>query len=139
LGSYSQSSQRYINYNKKGIEVICPSSIGAPVGEYEIDVYRGLINGEHKSEWNWLLAVANTYNEYNYQIEQGIKPEDARYILPNCVATQIAVTFNLRMWKYVFKERALNKYAQWEIRQLFSSILELFSKELPCFFGDLIV
>jgi thymidylate synthase (FAD) len=88
IAAYSQESQRYINYNKKGMEIICPPSIGVPTGEYEVDVNGAKINGDFHPEWNWLFAVAMTYDEYKYQIEKGVKPEDARYILPNCMKTE---------------------------------------------------
>jgi thymidylate synthase (FAD) len=66
-----------------------------------------------------------------------MRPEDARYVLPNATKTEVVVTFNLRMWRHVFKDRALNKHAQWEIRTLFVSIYEHLKWRLPSVFGDL--
>jgi thymidylate synthase (FAD) len=67
----------------------------------------------------------------------GGKPEDARYLLPNASKTEIVVTLNLRMWRHVFRERALNPKAQWEIRGIFLTLYELYDDYLPCVFGDL--
>jgi thymidylate synthase ThyX len=46
------------------------------------------------------------------------------------------MTANLRQWRWIFQQRALNKHAQWQIRGLMQSVLIEFGKALPEVFGD---
>lgn len=142
IAAYSQESQRYCNYGKKGFQVICPPSIGLIPGEYRIcSDYQWCritpVEIPSKAQ-EWLDVREAEYREYLRELEEGIPPEDARYNLPNACKTEIATTYNLRMWRHIFKERALNKHAQWEIRGIFSSILNVFVKRYPAIFEDLV-
>ena len=148
--AFSQESQRYVNYGKKGFQVVSPPSIGVPAGEYYIDektfnddkpfiyeaenckVYSPLKSKHHY----WLKHRFEDYLEYLVWLKEGIPPEDARSCLPNATKTELATTFNLRQWRHVFEERALNKQAQWQIKGIMQNILRLFALELPCVFED---
>jgi thymidylate synthase (FAD) len=61
----------------------------------------------------------------NYQeaLDDGIKPEDARYLLPEASKTAITMTVNVRELFHFFDMR-LDKAAQWEIRELANQIKE---------------
>lgn len=151
IAAYSQESQRFCNYGKKGLAVICPPSIGLAPGDYFNDPSK-------PDEWmlsvsrrfdcceavvsplknTWLKTVGACYQEYLNELEAGLNPEDARYILPNATKTEIATTYNLRVWRHIFKERALNLGAQWEIRQIMLGLLVEFGNRLPEVFGDLL-
>lgn len=144
----SQESQRFCDYGKKGCEVICPPDIGVPPGSYKIDwydntglfvldAYQGNIISLTPCQKRWLNTVNFCYDAYLKLREEKIKPEDARSVLPNAVKTEVFTTFNLRQWRWVFKERALNNHAQWQIRGIFRDLLDKFAKELPAVFGDL--
>lgn len=133
IAAYSQESQRYCNYGKRdSLKVICPPSIGLKPGDYPVC-------GRHLTDRQirWLEHIESAYGEYRQELSEGVKPEDARYVLPNATKTELAVTFNLRQWRHVFVERALNKHAQWEIRGIFQNILEALIKKLPAVFADL--
>lgn len=134
IGAYSQESQRFCNYGKKGLQVICPHSIGLPIGDYS------LVSGQAQlsdPQVRWLTAIETCYDTYLDELQRGSRPEDARFVLPNASKTEVVVTFNLRMWRHVIKERGLNKHAQWEIREIFLSIYEDLELRLPSVFGDL--
>ena len=73
---------------------------------------------------------------YNFLIQNNVKPENARSVLPNATKTEIITTYNLAQWRHVFEERALNKKAQKEIKIIMQNILIEFSKILPDFFKD---
>lgn len=94
LCAYSQESQRYVNYSKQGYDIIGDFDCSQAIAQYE-----------------QLLA-------------EGCKPEEARSVLPNCMATRLVMTTNLRQWRHIFKERALNPHAQDEIRGLFKHLLD---------------
>ncbi len=87
--SYSQESQRYCNYENKGFEFID---------------YPGINE-------DYLESVIK-----EYQNAPG-KAEVKRNILPNCTATRIFVTMNLRALLWFFELRC-NSKAQSEIREL---------------------
>lgn len=149
LAAYSQESQRYCDYGKLGFQVICPPTIGElPVGTYALDAATGqyrhaqtcmtpteeMPDGARAERF--LRAMNRAYTDYCIYRDEGVPPEDARYVLPNATKTEVVSTYNLRQWRHVFKERALNKHAQWEIRGIMQEILIELNNYLPCMFED---
>lgn len=114
LAAYSQESQRYCNYGKKGFQFIVPPSVKGK--DFE---------GQFVAE-----AVA-AYEAYNRMVAYGLKPEDARMLLPNCCKTEVVTTYTLDVWKHVFEHRANNPKAQWQIRGIMQGIQKEFQKLLP--------
>ena len=142
IAAYSQESQRFCSYGKvNSLKVICPPNIGLLPGDYERVGWMTQLNGQNvrltEQHESWIRDMGCAYSAYKRELTQKIKPEDARYLLPNATKTELAVTFNLRQWRHVFQERALNKHAQWEIRAIFSSILDDLSERIPAVFADL--
>ena len=144
--AYSQESMRYCNYGKKGFQVICPPGVGLYPGRYEKTPENWYQYGndgtfciiKHPIRVGWLNTRASDICQYEFELKEGVPPEDARFNLPIATKTEIMTTFNIRMWRHVFKERGLNKHAQWEIRGIFKSILDNFAQEMPAFFKDLL-
>jgi thymidylate synthase (FAD) len=150
LASYSQESQRYVNYDQKGFQFICPPSVGLVTGEYDYTCHPTMYcpqdwylkQGEDDKliergcPSEWLSALHYAKRGY-LEASKHIKPEDARYLLPNATRTELVVTANLRMWRHIFRERALNPKAQWEIRGIFLQLLEKLTEDLPSVFEDL--
>lgn len=159
IAAYSQESQRYCNYGKvDSLKVICPPSIGIEPAHYRaeewtsglgwdltkndkcFDVSRNMSEQDRltfERQRQWIVQTECAYSEYKAELAEGVPPGDARYVLPNATKTELAVTFNLRQWRHVFQERALNRHAQWEIRGIFSSILYSLKRKLPAVFNDL--
>ncbi len=150
LNSFSQESQRYCNYGKKGFQFIAPKSLEIPVGEYELvgnvnlhdannflyaQCQRALLSF---SQNEWLRGRIRNCLDYEYCLKEGMRPEDARSALPNATKTEVVMTANIRQWRHVFRERALNPHAQWQIKDIMLSILEEFKSSMPSLFGDLI-
>lgn len=122
IASYSQESQRYINYKKQNeVRIIIPSSIE------QLD--------DQNLQQMFVGAIKTSILTYDFFVQK-MKPEDARYLLPNCVATDIVCTFNLRELRHIIKIRTDNK-AQWEIRHVFNEILSLMKINIPIFFEDI--
>jgi len=121
IAAYSQESQRYVNYSQKGFQVIRPLSIEMGTPNFQ----------------RWLSLVEEACARYSGLIEAGIKPEDARSVLPNATKTEVVTTYNLRQWRHVFKERALNPRAQWQIRGLMRMALDKLFTAIPTVFEDL--
>lgn len=114
IGSYSQESQRYVNYAKKGF-------------------FRFIKNKETESLKDYLNNVCR---EYTRLIDSGMRAEDARAILPNAISTNLAITYNFRQWRSFFRNRC-DSHAQREIRSIALVLLNEFYKFYPSLFFDL--
>jgi len=116
LASYSIQSQRYVNYNKKGLRFIKPSWLS-----------------DDEPSKMWIKHKQDVEMLYNKYLELGWKPEQARDDLPNCTATEIVMTANLREWKHFLKLRtAPSAYS--EMRVVANMIKEKLNKLSPTLF-----
>ena len=107
--SYSQQSQRSI---EPGNYVI-PPTIGTD---------------EHISK-----AFISASEAYHALIKGGISMEDARFVLPQAVMTNLVVTMNARSLMHFFDLR-LGEHAQWEIQRLAKLMLTEVTKVAPTIF-----
>lgn len=82
------------------------------------------------------IAMQNAWEAYAKLLELGLKPEDARFVLPNACTTEIVVTGNFRQWRNFLKLR-LGPRAQWEIRKAANIILDTLYGIAPSCFEDL--
>lgn len=78
-------------------------------------------------------AVEQSVRSYQDLLETGMAPEDARFVLPIGTKVNVVMTLNARMLMHVGDMRAAGD-AQWEIRQLTESILELAREWAPVTF-----
>jgi thymidylate synthase (FAD) len=120
IASFSQQSQRYVNEEEFNY-IIPPEIAGNPEA---VVIYR-----------NFLIHARDTYQKLR---ESGIKKEDARFVLPNAIESQIVFSANFRELRFIFALR-LQKSAQWEIRRVFMDMLKIMQKEAPSVFGDYII
>lgn len=104
IASYSQRSQRYCK--EDGFGFVIPLIIKSGDNETRQRRYR-----------KYLDMMVTAQRNYNELIEEGLKPEDARFVLPNAIETRIVVTMNARSLRNFFKLR-LDTHVQWEIRRL---------------------
>lgn len=100
IASYTQGSQRYIKVDDESKWYVTPKTI-------EESSLRDRFNE----------VMRNCFEFYKSVIDNGIKLEDARYIIPNACNTDIIITMNLREFLSFFELRT-SKFAQWEIRDL---------------------
>ena len=82
VASYSQESTRYCNYGG-GVTFITP-----PYASYE-----------------WYKAMEYAEKAYIRMIEKGMKPQEARSVLPNSTKTELIMTTNIENWKHFFELR----------------------------------
>lgn len=127
LASFSQESQRYVNYKDKDIEFIRPVWLDITLDE---------THNYSFETWEFLQMLQVAEHNYKKLIEWGWRPEQAREILPNAVKTELVMTANLREWRHIFKLRTSNK-AHPQIRELMKSILNGFIDIMPLIFEDL--
>jgi len=97
----------------------------------------GIFRAGGKVKEDFVRGINDACKQYIELLSGGVKPEDARSLLPNAVKTEIVMSTNLRQWRHVVEERALNSRAQWEIRTICLQVLEAFNGILPEIFGDL--
>lgn len=122
LCSFSQESTRYVKYDGD-MEFIRPVWMYDP-------------NTSSESKDTWLRAMKDAEDSYKELLGLGLKPQDARGVLPNDVKTELVMTANLREWRTIFKLRC-DKAAHPDMRRLMVSLLKGFAGNIPVVFDDL--
>lgn len=120
--SFSQRSQRYIkeicksvewekimsgNYNEKDLWFVIPPKI----------------KNNTVALLDYTRSMERCMDRYQDLLDEGIKPEDARFVLPNACKTDIFVTMNARAL-FNFFDLRMDSHAQWEIRKLAGLMLD---------------
>ncbi len=118
LASYSQRSQRYVREDK-------PKYIEPP--ELRDDSY---------AHQEFETAMKNSWASYAQLLARGMKPETARYVLPNACETQMICTWNFREIRHIIRLRT-SKRALPEIRVVAGQIRAIMKDKAPHVFGDL--
>ncbi len=117
LCSFIQQSQRYVD--EKNFRYIEPDSIR-----------------ENPDAHNLFIEFMEKAREvYKKLQEMRIRREDARYILPNAVESQIVVSANFRQWRHIIGLRG-SPQSQWEIRRVAIEVLKILKLHAPNVFGD---
>jgi len=102
LASYSQQSQRYVAGPFPYVTPPSWTRAAALAGRYA-------------------AAMAELNHLYEEALAAGIPAEDARFVLPNAVTTNLTMTMNLRELMHTVGLRTCER-AQWEIRDLFAAV-----------------
>jgi thymidylate synthase (FAD) len=84
----------------------------------------------------WTNAMIIAEDAYRVLIEQGVRPQIARGVLPNSLKTEIMVTFNLREWRHFFKLRCAPT-AHPQMREVANLILNEMREYIPLIFEDI--
>ena len=116
LASFSVRSQRFVKLEEP--EVVIPDSIKASGFREEAE-----------------CLIREAMNLYSEMVGAGIPKEDARYITPQAVATELVMTMNARELMHFFGLRTCNR-AQWEIRRMADEMLSICKEVEPVLFGD---
>jgi thymidylate synthase (FAD) len=137
LANFTQESMRFVNYLKESqgsnVVFIIPHWVKNITPRNLEDIHTLNLP---EAECSWLNMLHNSEDYYFWQLNAGLKPEDARGGLPHDAKTELIITANLEEWRNIFKARC-TKHAQIEIRTLMLSALYKFSLLLPSIFGDL--
>lgn len=107
-----QESQRYKRQSK---EFILPDNLDEPVCK------------------DMQLQIQTAHQNYEFLVNNNIKREDARYVLPSGVTTNIMMSGNFNAWLDFLKLRTTSK-AQGEIRSIAETIWGLLEEEVPSVF-----
>ena len=119
IAAYTQESTRYVDYSRRGMEVIAP------------------VFWQPKStQWNiWENAMLAAEGAYNHLL-LGASPQQARSVLPNSLKTEIVATMNIRQWRHVLRQRTSTK-AHPQMRQVMLLLLGQLQSALPILFEDI--
>ena len=123
--AFTQQSTRYCNFadEKKypdGLVVIKPCYLDDNTFDFRY----------------WWNACSDASDDYVSLIKIGLKPEQARAVLPTSTATKLYMTANLREWRSILKLRA-DKAAHPQMRDIMCDWLYLFKKRIPVVFDDI--
>ena len=114
LASYSQRSQRYVKENEP--RYITPPELAA--------------NDTFKK------AMEDAWSAYTKLLNSGVKPEIARYVLPNACETQLVMTMNFRELRHFIKLRTSPR-ALPEMRTVAGEVRRIMQEQAPRIFEDL--
>lgn len=118
--SFSQESQRYVAYRDKDIDIVQPMWLSTAPG-----IERNL----------WEQSVQRAVDTYRELLARGVAAQNARSVLPNCTATRLVMTANIREWRHVLKLRT-SVAAHPDMFAIMCSILADFQYRYPVLFGD---
>jgi thymidylate synthase (FAD) len=121
--AFDQQSQRYVSFKQRDNYTV-PDSIA---------------NGDLPDDLagRFERAVDENLDLYGQLLQAEVPAEDARFIFPNAMQTNLIMTVNLRQLIHMSGLR-LCTMAQWEIRQLFKQIRHEVFRVSP-FFGSFLV
>jgi thymidylate synthase (FAD) len=120
IASYSQRSQRYVT--EMNLNYIVPAEIAGSDNNDLMEEYRA--------------AMENAWSSYAKLLEAGVKPEIARYVLPNACMTEIICTWNFREIRHIIALRT-SAAALPEMRIVAEKIRDIMKDQSPKVFGDL--
>lgn len=122
--SYSQESTRYCSYNKEkfGGELTFIQPFG--------------LEGEDFSLWS--IIMEQVEEDYLRLVNNGVKPEWARSILPNSLKTELVCTFTLRAWRHFFQLRCMPE-AHPQMRQVALALYHEFLYQVPELVEDIVI
>lgn len=118
LASYSQRSQRYVRESTP--RYVTPPELG----------------GDQRGGDVFQKAMLESWQAYSHLLQLGVKPEIARYVLPNACETEIVMTMNFRELRHFIKLRT-SKRSLPEMRAVAGEMKRIMQQQAPKVFGDL--
>lgn len=128
LCSFAQESTRYVNYGGSDIQFIRPVWVDKEPTEK--------LPAENPPYALWMFAMHQSEKYYNFLLQSGWRPEQAREVLPPSLKTEIVVQANIREWRHIFKLRTASQ-AHPQMRALMLPLLEELRQKLPIVFDDI--
>ena len=108
--SFLMESQRYVAYNKDKfggeITYIIPDWVKLRMNDLSQSDFDQCVDN---CVLTWLESLRNSESNYMYLVEEGLKAEEARSVLPNDCKTELVMTGFISDWEHFFDLRALDK------------------------------
>lgn len=131
--SYTQESTRFVRYGGKQVpelEFVLPHEFG----RCQMDPKEYTRSYKYAaSDFSWACAEAE--KSYYMMLENGIRPQEARSVLPNALASTLAMTGNLRAWRWFFLARTTQETHP-DLRAVTTPLLETFKQRIPILYQD---
>lgn len=140
LAAYSQESTRYVKYGD--ISVVLPQSLndGTWFNNYgtkqSIEITEEDLCSLTDIQKRWVQSCLMAETVYKEMIDRGVKPQDARSVLPTCLKTELVWTANFREWRHIIRMRQ-NKGAHPQVQELVRFIKGWFKINYPVIVSDL--
>jgi thymidylate synthase (FAD) len=120
LFSFTQESTRFVRY-KGEMEFICPEELYHPDTSQFVD---------------FEIAMNQAEENYSQLLSKGVRPQEARSVLPNALAATIAVSGNLRNWRHFFLMRTSNETHP-DFKRISVPMLAEFQRVIPLLYADI--
>jgi len=148
IAAYTQESTRFVNYAKKmppafiypivGVE--CKRCLEGEEVWHDGEWYHGDPEGKGIFECTydpaWLLSIAQAEASYRELLSKW-RPQEARSVFPNALASRIVITMNLRTWRHFFLMRT-SAEAHPQMRQVTIPLLAEFQAAIPVLYEDIV-
>ena len=129
VASFAQESTRYCDYSK--------DKFGGELTFIEPCFWTDDEHGMEMKAWKEMMqATEDLYKAFR---QYGVKPEEARCILPNSLKTEVVMTANLRELRHIMKLRASGTTGKPhpQMREIMVPLLKHLKKYLPDVFFDI--
>lgn len=151
LFSFTQESTRFVNYEKKmppsfiypqvGIQCDLCLSGNSPSISIEGGTHYFPDNGSTSArhcpyDGSWLDAIQQVELSYKELLAKKWRPQEARSVFPNALASRIVVTGNLRNWRHFFLMRTTTE-AHPQMREVTIPLLTEFQSLIPVLYEDI--
>ena len=121
-------SRRYVSGKRKEFEFYVSDKMKDIESEQQVFYFNLTPFGEQELDFNHYLDTETLINlcinHYNTALEQGVKPEEARRILPQACYTELWMAFQPKYLENFFNLR-LDSHSQKEIRSVTEAMKEL--------------
>ena len=128
LFSFTQESTRFVKYGGKQVpelEFVKPEAIPDP---------QKFVSSHSWDAWSEAMRVAD--REYYALLFEGVRPQEARSVLPNALAATIAVSGNYRNWRHFLLMRT-TKESHPDMKRVTIPLLKTFQERVPLLFDDI--
>ena len=130
LCSFAQESTRYCNYSKDKFS----NELTFIRPEWADDCREGDYN--QRCQATWYIVCKSAEDIYLRLLSEGLKPEDARCVLPLSLATKLVMTTNYAEWRHILELRT-SKAAHPQMRALMIPLLKELQETIPVIFDDI--
>ena len=124
VASFAQESTRYCNYSHdrfgRSVSFIYPVFLCDGTAPFK----------------RWMKCMKEAEKGYFELINMGLKPEEARDVLPLSLKTEIVITANWREWRHILKLRTAPG-AHIQMRELMCPLLKELKSRIPVVFDDI--
>jgi thymidylate synthase (FAD) len=126
--TFQQFSQRYADPTQLGFE---PIELRRQAEKNRQSSMLRIEEADEKVlEETWFMLLEDIQHLYNRMIDAGVAKECARFILPQCTATRMYMSGNIRSWIHFIQLRC-GEDVQLEHRQVALAAKKIFCRELP--------